>query len=276
MPQRSPPVLAVLAILLAPVVADAGEVLPREALFKPLLADPRWPHFSAAWHDYGGHGGLDDVAAVSLGDSFSFYQQPGLAGRWGVGIQAAVFAIFDLDAESKDLINADYFVGFPLSWQSGPWAAMARVYHQSSHLGDEYLLRTRADRIDLSYEAVDAKLSRSFDGEVWRLYGGVGYLVRRFPDDLAPWTFQIGAEWHSPWTMADNGLRPLAGLDLKTTDDDRGDGDLSARVGIEIQSRTDRDYRIQLMLEYFHGRNPNGQFYTEPLAYWGLGLHAYF
>lgn len=36
-----------------------------------------------------------------------------------VGIQAGVFSIFDLDAESYDLINADYTVGVPLSFKKG-------------------------------------------------------------------------------------------------------------------------------------------------------------
>ena len=32
-----------------------------------------------------------------------------------VGLQAGVFSIFDLAADSKDLINADYLVAIPLS-----------------------------------------------------------------------------------------------------------------------------------------------------------------
>jgi hypothetical protein len=30
------------------------------------------------------------------------------------------------------------------------------------------------------------------------------------------------------------------------------------------------------MLEYFNGRNPNGQFYDRTLEYIGLGTHVYF
>ena len=38
-------------------------------------------------------------------------------GWWEVGVQAGVFAFFDLDAESTDLVNADYLVGVPLSYE---------------------------------------------------------------------------------------------------------------------------------------------------------------
>ncbi len=47
---------------------------------------------------------------------------------------------FDLSAPSSDLINTDYVVGVPLSWRSGGWSTRVRLYHQSSHLGDEFLL----------------------------------------------------------------------------------------------------------------------------------------
>ena len=70
------------------------------------------------------------------------------------GIQAGVFAIFDLDAESLDLINADYLIGIPLVFRKGNFSNMTRIFHQSSHLGDEFLLRGRAEkRVNLSYEA---------------------------------------------------------------------------------------------------------------------------
>src|SRR2546429_8496104 len=94
-------------------------------------------------------------------------------GWWEVGVQAGVFAVFDLDAFSKDLVNADYLVAFPLSYRYADFSAMLRVFHQSSHLGDEFLLRTKTNRVNLSYESVDLKLSYDF-GDLVRVYGGTG------------------------------------------------------------------------------------------------------
>lgn len=70
-----------------------------------------------------------------------------------------VFSIFDLNADSSDLINSDFFVGLPISARYGPLSAQVRVFHQSSHLGDEFLLRGPVDRINLSYEGADLRLS---------------------------------------------------------------------------------------------------------------------
>lgn len=256
-----------------------AEILPRTRLFDPILADPRWPHFSAAVQDYGGRSDLNTVAAVSVGDSLSLFQAPGLGGAWGIGIQAAVFALFDLDAQSKDLINADYWVGLPLAWRSGDWSAIARVYHQSSHLGDEYLLRSavnRRSRVNLSYEAVDFKLSRHFFDRALRLYGGAGLLFDQEPSDLKRGLAQLGVELRGPWRFANGRLRPIAAVDLQSTEETHWNVDVSARAGLELTSSVDRDYTVQLTLEYYRGRNPNGQFFTNEVEFYGVGLHAYF
>ncbi|HSV28862.1 MAG TPA: DUF1207 domain-containing protein, partial [Candidatus Omnitrophota bacterium] len=233
--------------------AEEAELLPRQVLFEPLVADPRWPHFSAAWHSYGGDGRLDNVGTVSFGDDFSLYQEAAGQGRWGIGFQAGVFAIFDLDAESSDLVNADYWVGVPVSWREGPWQARGRVFHQSSHLGDEFLLRVRPERVNLSYEGIDLKLSRMLADDSLRLYGGTGYLVHRIPEDLDPWSLQLGAEYRAPWTLADGYLRPVAAVDLQSTEEAGWQVDVSTRLGFELESPYDRAYRVLLTLEYFNG-----------------------
>lgn len=259
--------------------AGPPEVLPRQLLFSALLADPRWPHFGASLQDWGGKNDLGMVGAVSLGNAFSFYQAPGLGGRWGIGVQAAVFALFDLEAESKDLVNADYWVGLPLAWRSGEWSGLARIYHQSSHLGDEYLLRSsenRRARLNLSFEAVDLKLSRDFWERTLRLYAGAGVLFDREPEHLKPLMTQWGVELRGPWTFADGFLRPIAAVDLQSLEETGWNVDVSARLGVELTSSTDDDYVVQLTLEYYRGRNPNGQFYTREAEFWGLGVHAYF
>lgn len=277
--------LLVAALILVPLAASAAElpnqpeVLPRSKLFDPLLADPRWPHFSASRQEYGGDNGLNTVGAVSVGDELSFYQAPLGQGAWGVGIQAAVFALFDLDAQSKDLINADYWVGIPLSWRSGPNSAILRLYHQSSHLGDEYLLRSannRRSRINLSYEVVDLKLSRDLFDRTLRIYGGGGVLFDQEPEDIKSGLLQAGVELRGPWTFADGLLRPVAAVDVQSTEESNWRVDVSTRAGLELVSSVDRNYTLQLMLEYYRGRNPNGQFFLREVEFYGIGLHAYF
>ena len=90
-----------------------------------------------------------------------------------MGLQAAVFSDFNLGAPSSDLINTDFIASAYASARTGQASAFARVYHQSSHLGDEFLLRrlTDVERINLSYEGADFRLSYELPYGL-RVYGG--------------------------------------------------------------------------------------------------------
>jgi hypothetical protein len=249
-------------------------LLPGGTLFRPLIADPRWPHFAASYQRYLHDRQLTDVAAVSFGESFALFRDRLGATWWEVGIQAGVFAVFDLDADSKDLVNADYLVGVPLSARYGDWSAMFRLFHQSSHLGDEFLLRTKTERVNLSYESVDLKVSHEF-GDVLRVYAGGGYLFDQEPSRLHPWSIQYGAELISPWPGRDARWRPIAAADLQHREENDWSLDFSLRAGIQLDGVL-ASRNLQILIEYFKGRSPNGQFYKEKIEYLGLGAHFHF
>lgn len=249
-------------------------LLPGGSLFKPLIADPRWPHFAAGFQRHLRDPQLKDAAAVSFGETFSLYRDRLGPGWWELGVQAGVFAIFDLDAFSKDLVNADYLVAFPITYRYADFSAMLRAFHQSSHLGDEFLLRTKTNRVNLSYESVDAKLSYDF-GDLARVYTGAGWLFDQDPPDLKPWSIQYGLEFTSPWPPRDKGWRPVAGVDLQHREQNAWSVDFSARAGVQLDGVL-ASRNMQLLIEYFKGRSPNGQFYKEKIEYIGLGTHFHF
>jgi hypothetical protein len=248
---------------------------PGDTLFDPLIADPRWPHFGASYQSYLRGGGLKDVGAVSFGETITGYRTRLGPGWWETGIQAGVFAVFDLAAESKDLVNADYFVGLFNSYKYGDFTAMARLFHQSSHLGDEFLLRrTNTERVNLSYEQVDLKLSYHFL-DMFRIYGGGGYLFDQEPSGLDPWSVQYGVEFRSPWPGPTARVRPIAAVDVQNREENGWAADVSARAGLQFEGVIPGRH-FQLLLEYFRGRSPNGQFYREKVDYLGLGVHFHF
>jgi hypothetical protein len=252
-------------------------VLPRRELFQPLLADPRWPHFSASWQRYLSDDELRSVGSANFGETFALLEGAAPSGgRWQAGIQAGVFSIFDLEAESLDLVNADYLVALFGSYRRGRFSALGRFLHQSSHLGDEFLLRDRAaDRVNLSYEAIDALLS--FDVTSYlRVYGGGGGLVHRSPSSLDPFFAQGGAELVSPWTLLRGHVRPLAAVDVQTRQESDWNPDLSVRAGVQLESERIAGPRVQLLAEYYDGRSPNGQFFDRDIEYVGGGLHLHF
>ena len=249
-------------------------LLPGGTLFKPLIADPRWPHFAASYQRYLRDPTLRDVGSVSFGETFSLLRERYWQSWWEVGVQAGVFAIFDLDAVSKDLVNADYFVAIPFGFRRDDLSAMLRVFHQSSHLGDEFLLRTKAERVNLSYEGLDVKVS--YEWRDWlRLYGGFGYLFDTDPPNLHRWSVQYGAELVSPWPEPAARWRPIAAVDVQQREENDWSTDVSVRAGIQIDGVL-ATRKLQLLFEYFLGRSPNGQFFKEKIEYVGFGTHFHF
>ena len=248
--------------------------LPGGHLFKPLIADPRWPHFGAAYQYYLDDRQLASVGAVSFGETFTLYREKLGGGWWETGIQAGVFALFDLDAKSMDLINADYMAAVFLGYRYDRFSAIGRLFHQSSHLGDEFLLRNRTqNRINLSFEAVDVRLSYEFLGDVLRVYGGGGFLFDQEPSDLKPGFVQWGIEFRSPWRWP--AFRPIVAADVQNREENNWHTDFSLRAGIEFEGWL-ASRNLQILLEYFRGHSPNGQFYRDKIDYLGLGLHFNF
>lgn len=127
-----------------------------------------------------------EIAAVGIGDSFGIF-------RWNtvqMSLAGSVFSQFDLGAPSYDLINADYIIGLPVTFRYGGFSGRLRFYHQSLHLGDEFLLREQPERENLSFESVEGILSQEM-GAV-RLYAGGERLINATPTDLGLWLVHGG------------------------------------------------------------------------------------
>ena len=118
-------------------------------------------------------------------------------------------------------------------------------FHQSSHLGDEFLIENRVERVNLSYEAVDLRLS--YEVTDWlRVYGGGGYIVRGDPDDLKPWSTQMGVEVRTPHAYFGGTLRPIAAVDVQYREQNDWHADLSVRAGVQLEKLSVFDRKIQL------------------------------
>lgn len=263
-----------------PTLLPTG-LLPSGHLFKPLLADPRWAHFSASYRQYLNNN-FDgrSIGAVSFGETIPLYR--GNFGRslaqWEAGIQGGVFSDFNLGASSSDLVNTDFIGSIYSSVRVKQFSAFGRVYHQSSHLGDEFLLRrinSSFERVNLSYEGADLRLSYEFPYGV-RLYGGGGGLFHKEPSALKVWMAQYGVEFRSPWRLNFAPIRPVVAADLKNFQENNWNTDVSIRGGIEFDNLQVLGRKLQILVEYFNGNSPSGQFYRNNVEYIGVGAHYHF
>jgi len=255
-----------------------SKFLPRDLLVAPFHADPRWPHFSMASRHVSFGREPGKTGSANFGETFALYRNAApLDGQWEIAIQAGVFSTFNLGSSSVDLQNADYTAGLLTSYRTGAFSGFLRLHHQSSHLGDEFILNSQPgfNRINLSFDELDLKIS--YELASWfRVYGGGGMLVGRDPRELKRGTSQLGAELTSPWTLWDGKVRPVAYADLQANARSNWKVASSVMAGIQFENARIGDRKLQLLAEYFSGPSPNGQFYAQNTEWIGLGLHLYF
>jgi opacity protein-like surface antigen len=255
-----------------------SKFLPHGLLVTPFHADPRWPHFSVASRQISSGVGPSNTGSANFGETFALYRNAApLDGQWEIALQAGVFSIFNMNAPSKDLVNADYTVGLLTSYRTGPFSGFLRLHHQSSHLGDEFILDspTPVNRVNLSFEELDLKLS--YELTSWfRIYGGGGMLVGRDPSYLSRGTSQVGTELASPWTFWGGKVRPVAYADFQANARSNWRVASSVMAGLQFEDARIGDRKLQILAEYFGGPSPNGQFYTQNTEWFGLGVHLYY
>jgi hypothetical protein len=242
-------------------------------VFEPLLADPKEPQFFATylW-------ARSPRLASRLG-SVGFGQTIGLVrGRdWQVAVAAGVFSEFNMQSSTTDLLNTDYLVGLPVTYRRGSFATRFRVFHQSSHLGDEYLVHHHAQRVDLTFQAVELLVADATS--CWRVYGGGAYVFAHSPADLKPGVLHGGLEYRQPRSLLRLGRfatgRLVAGLDAKSMQDHKWQVGWSVVTGLELGDplvALGSGRRWSVLLKAYTGPAPYGEFYRDHVASVGVGV----
>ena len=252
----------------------------RQTLFSPLMADPKEPHFFASvlGTDLHATGESETIGSVGFGDQFGFLGRQAARGGWQIGLQAGVMAQFILErGSSYPLVNADYVVGVPVTWRRDGVSARLRVYHQSSHLGDEYLLQNPdVRRIDVSFEELEGVVALDLANGRGRAYVGAGELLHS-SSDLKRGKLLAGFEWRG-WEHLHSGAARgfgrmlVAGVEVKLLQELDWETDVRAVVGVELP-QTLGGRRVSILAEYYNGSIPYGQFFHGKEDHVGLGLH---
>ena len=263
-----------------PVASQETILFPEGPLFYAPLASPKEPRTHVTWLRLNLPGDSFNIGSVGFGDSFGLVRWAGWgeADAWQFGISGAVLAQFNLDSDSMDLINADYIIGLPLSYRNGPWSARARIFHQSSHLGDEFLLlpqrpELKQPRINLSFETIE--LLGGWEWEGIRLTAGPSYILHT-DTPLKRYSVQGGIDYQSTKTVYKPTVHPFASVLCHAWEETDWNPDVNAKAGITIRSPYTEKRAIQFFAEYYHGNLPFGQFYKLRADYYGAGINVQF
>lgn len=247
--------------------------LPQTELFAPLIADPR---------QVTNGGGLrfnDNVIGKHVGTCcfgsefgiFRWYDFWRTCGQLQFDIEAGVFAVFDLDHMDRAMVNTDFFVAGMLSYARNLWSYRFRLWHLSSHLGDEFLLAHPGfDRRNLSDEGVDFFASYQVVRPV-RFYGGIGYIFDRdssFPEH--PLYFEWGAEarvFGSCDCYNRVYIQPFLAMHFRSWEEHDFDIDQTYALGVEWSNIRGTTRKVRVFVEYHDGFSREGQFVKERSNY---------
>lgn len=175
-----------------------------------------------------------------------------------------------MNTASFDLINADYVVGLPVTFRRGSVSSRVRLYHQSSHLGDEFLLRGTVTRENFAFE--DLGPLRAYGGGEYTFNGSIRSVESRVLHGGLELRQSLGQLGGATLERA----RLIAGVDVKSIEELEWAVAWSARAGFEIGRATGTEHRARrwsLLAEYYDGPSPYGQFFRDEVSYYGLGLH---
>lgn len=261
---------------------SGGEWLPEEKNFKPFLADPRQLTYSLAYRFYDDVIGRHSIG-VSLGEELFLYRWDRFpilktSGSLQLAIIAGAWAVFNFDSNDDfaEIVNADYFIGFQSSYAYDKSSYRLRMYHMSSHLGDEFLLaHPQVERLNPSFEAIDFFASYQLT-EAIRGYGGVGYIFRSDRTfSLHPLYAELGVELRLLGKVDERKglfMQPFFGMHFRHWEDRGWESDSTYVLGCEWGKLKGGIRQTRLYMEYHDGFSLEGQFSKDPTTYLSLNF----
>ncbi len=250
-----------------------GVWLPQSTiLFPTQIANPRQPCFSCGGRFHDKVGG-PFASSIVLGAQFPFYRWANVkGGDLQLELEGAAYTVFNLRTQTFPMINADYYVGIPLTFARGNSAYRLRLYHVSSHVGDEYLCEhPHFHRKNKSFEAVDFSGDYQFHPNL-RFYGILGSVVLSDKEmKMKPFYVEYGFEARGPKTDFKQLFgRPFLAVHMQNWQDVNFALDTTYALGYEWGKINEIGRKVRAFFEYHQGFSSEGQFSRKRTKYLGF------
>jgi hypothetical protein len=136
--------------------------------------------------------------------------------------------------------------------------------------------------VEFSFEEMEGLLSLDIPDGWARVYAGGGYLVHTKPK-LDPLKVQWGLELRGPTYNAsiygsflpDLRVVPIMGADFKTFQELNWSLNTNLVAGLELY-RVSGSRRFRVLVNYYYGYNPYGQFFRQKVETVGIGGYLEF
>ncbi|MBT4132572.1 MAG: DUF1207 domain-containing protein [Candidatus Marinimicrobia bacterium] len=270
-------VLLVSILCLSPLSGADLSWLPQGSLFPTRYLDPAACQQSISVLSYEVEGETQQLMYVPI--SLSMQQQfvrstQSEISQWELGIEFTIFSQFSIvdvgEAFMGGLQNADYRISSVFHYQQNlSTIYRLSLFHQSSHLGDDYIIRNFIVTPTLrtqNYEQLDISLYKRFDR--WNIYAATGYNIS--PNTVRKrLMLQLGGDWHQ-FVVEQSGIGLIAGVDIKIYE--HNDFHPNMRLGVGIEFARGTPSPLKLLLNYYQGHLPYSTLEYQKVRLFGLSL----
>lgn len=271
---RSRPFRAALLLVVTPwfTLSAQGRFFPDVPSFELPVASPRVAGFAGRIIDLSrgeSRFGAEREADVAVGETF-----PVIALRRGehpltLGFGVEVYGRFSLDDSKTSMISSDWTVGFELHTVRSAWEFALQLYHESSHLGDEYASTFNATRIDWTREVATGWVGYR-PGNFRIMLGGSRVLVDEL--DLPPWIAAAGVDYRGGgFQLAGQRVEPVAGIFLEGASATDWDVSSTVKLGLALTGAR-RGRELSLSLIRHDGLSTQRQFFRNRSRYFGMEI----
>ena len=184
-----------------------------------------------------------------------------------LGFGTQVYGRFSLSDSKTALISVDWVAGLNTTAMLGNLAVTMQLYHESSHLGDEYGDRFQAQRLDWSREVIAGWIT--YGAGQWKLTGGASYVLYdglRLPRAGAAVGLDWGAGRHRFLTRP---FEPVLGLYTEGSAATDWRLSTSAKLGVAVRGKGGAR-SVGLAVIAHDGLSTQRQFFRRESRYLGL------
>ncbi len=249
------------------------QVLPDGLIFPSYLAGPKEPRICGVWNHDKNLGWIWDATAGGRMPLLRYgTKQSVLPEGFQIDVEGAGMVRIDYEND-LDLLAADFRAGLPITFGNKRTQYKLAYYHLSSHLGDEYMLRSDArKRINYVRDAIVFAVAYRIQRDI-RIYGEAAWAFFT-GETTEPWEFQFGAEYSPIYPANRQYGSPFVAIHAHLLQELDFGGNLNFQIGWQWRGPSNHLFRVGV--QYFCGASDQYEFQDCYESKIGIGLWADF
>lgn len=271
-------VLITSLLITIPIIAAEWRILPADSYLEPFILDHQAARISASAlvYDIAGPDSFLVYSPMNLGVQRMLFrrsesEQKGIEFGIEFGMHSQHAVSRTRGAELGSLQNIDYRIAGVVNVKQDATVYRMLLFHQSSHLGDDFIIRNRITRPTpntLNYE--ELSVTRVINRDALQHFIGAGYNIS--PNTVRERImFQAGYYWIQP---DESSLRMVQGTFIRVFEETNWRPGIRTAFG--LRTAFDAEHPVDFLLEYYQGPLPYSTLEYQRVRLYGIGVYFSF